>query len=639
MKQFANQIEKILRNLIELSTPMTNQYLKIITLTTLLSYTYFFLEWLFFITKPSFLTGLSAIDNLFILFVAPLPLCVVCFFCITVLIIPSYFFKKVNLAITVPVVILGVLIFILVDNFTHTMFGFYSGSYSGFQRYSYVGLFVLILMMAYLRVSSWLQSELFHGRSTTIIASSILLPVIAIIIIIFKFIIIDTNIEENTDLAPLTSYPNILILSTDGLDAASMSAYNYSRPTTLFINSIINESLVSENSFSNNTHTTGSVAALLSGKLPTKTGVIFPPSIFNGIHIYQHFAGILKKHGYRNLDVGVPYYADSYDLNMRGAFDRTTFRNLENNSGFNDLPTSIRYIFSSELFFQESVINRIKSRILHVLSISDYVDPYKLVTETSILALTDAHRLEMLFDFINKNKHYSFFSHVHFMESHGPKFRPSHQFFSKDKNQNQKWMTDFYDDTVLSFDAKVRRISDFLKQNKLLNNTIIVVTSDHGKKWELANRIPLIIKFPNGSHSGQITFNTQRADIPPTLLEYLGLDKPQWMDGNSIISGSLNMERMIFVAKPASTQLGQYGLWGIANYAPPFYSLGQLAVIQCQLSYNLDLATRKISTSVIKDHTSPCDIDELITERQAYDLLIKHLEDANYDMSHFSEVK
>ena len=46
-----------------------------------------------------------------------------------------------------------------------------------------------------------------------------------------------------------TVKPNVLVLSTDGLDAANMSAYGYRRKTTPFIDSLVPQSLLIQNHF------------------------------------------------------------------------------------------------------------------------------------------------------------------------------------------------------------------------------------------------------------------------------------------------------------------------------------------------------------------------------------------------------
>jgi hypothetical protein len=46
-------------------------------------------------------------------------------------------------------------------------------------------------------------------------------------------------------------WPNILILSSDGVSAEHMSLYGYERPTTSFMDSVQDEFLIAENHFSN----------------------------------------------------------------------------------------------------------------------------------------------------------------------------------------------------------------------------------------------------------------------------------------------------------------------------------------------------------------------------------------------------
>jgi len=49
-----------------------------------------------------------------------------------------------------------------------------------------------------------------------------------------------------------------------------------------------------------------------------------------------------------------------------------------------------------------------------------------------------------------------------------------------------------------------------------------------------------------GEHAGRINLNTENLDIAPTLLDYMGIDAPDWMEGVSIISGALDPARPIF---------------------------------------------------------------------------------------------
>lgn len=99
---------------------------------------------------------------------------------------------------------------------------------------------------------------------------------------------------------------------------------------------------------------------------------------------------------------------------------------------------------------------------------------------------------------------------------------------------------------VKGIDDNLRRIIDYLRKNDLLENTVIVYTSDQGmllgehdyidKRWmyEESIRMPLIVHYPKmitgGSRSNWLINNT---DFAPTLLDLAGVQRPGYMQGQS----------------------------------------------------------------------------------------------------------
>ena len=602
-------------------------------LTTILLYLYYFLEWLFFITKPSFLVDFTFTDHLAVLLVPPLPVLLLSLPLLMFFQVADHLIKKHYFTALIPAFVLTLICFMLVDNFTHTVFDFYVGSTSGLSRFGYFAGLLALFIFLYSKVNGWLSSAFWDMPFMTVVTGIVSLPAISLLIILMKS---PGNSFAGND-KPLSSnqHPNILILSTDGLDSDHMSAYGYFRDTTPTITELINDSLLAENSFANSNHTTGSVASLLSGKLPTKTGVVFPPSVFQGSDVFEHFAGVLRKNGYVSLDIGVPYYADSHQLNMRDAFDviYPQKQKLQNSVIRMLMPGGLA--FTSETYFQELVIGRVASRVEHALFITDMIDVYQSVTKNKWYGWNDEKKTEQLLKFIKSNKNRSFFAHVHFMETHGPRFNVSTAKYSIGLKQENKWMPEFYDDTILNFDAQVNKVIHFLKTENIYENTVLIITSDHGTEWAPEKRLPLIFRFPNGQFSGRITTNTQRADIPPTLLDFIGIPIPEWMDGASIISGDAHPGRVVFSTRPSASHMGEHGFWRVSDYSAPFYSLGSLAIIQCQQLIQLNLSTGQLHKTIIKNHTDPCRAEMLLTEQQAYELIVTHLTNADYDMSGF----
>jgi len=101
---------------------------------------------------------------------------------------------------------------------------------------------------------------------------------------------------------------------------------------------------------------------------------------------------------------------------------------------------------------------------------------------------------------------------------------------------------------VKGIDDNLQRIIDYLKDNNLLENTVIVYTSDQGmllgehdyidKRWmyEESIRMPLIVHYP-GMIRGRARCDRliNNTDFAPTLLELAGVKRPDYMQGCSFV--------------------------------------------------------------------------------------------------------
>ena len=113
-------------------------------------------------------------------------------------------------------------------------------------------------------------------------------------------------------------------------------------------------------------------------------------------------------------------------------------------------------------------------------------------------------------------------------------------------------LRDLYNEDIEAADAVLGRIVAILDALLLLDNTVIVVTADHGEElfdhgWighastairatleTEVLRVPLIIAGP-GVPAGQVSDEmVQHVDLLPTLCRLLGLDIPQPLDGLAV---------------------------------------------------------------------------------------------------------
>ena len=111
----------------------------------------------------------------------------------------------------------------------------------------------------------------------------------------------------------------------------------------------------------------------------------------------------------------------------------------------------------------------------------------------------------------------------------------------------QRYMRD-YAKTVKSLDDNVGRVLDYLKEHDMLDNTLVVYTSDQGfymgehgwfdKRfmYEESMHTPLIMHLPKGlDKRGDIPQLVQNIDYAPTFLELAGAEIPEDIQGVSLV--------------------------------------------------------------------------------------------------------
>ncbi len=97
---------------------------------------------------------------------------------------------------------------------------------------------------------------------------------------------------------------------------------------------------------------------------------------------------------------------------------------------------------------------------------------------------------------------------------------------------------------ILEMDHRTGEILNELKEDGLLDSTIVVWYTDHGGPlprqkrvlYDSGTKVPLIIRFPNGQFAGQrdnrmISF----IDLAPTTLSLFGLKPPEHMQGTAFL--------------------------------------------------------------------------------------------------------
>jgi arylsulfatase A-like enzyme len=106
-----------------------------------------------------------------------------------------------------------------------------------------------------------------------------------------------------------------------------------------------------------------------------------------------------------------------------------------------------------------------------------------------------------------------------------------------------------YLETLLSVDESVTRVLDYLKENNLDKNTMVMYMGDNGfsfgehglidkrHAYEESMRVPMIVSCPSLIKAGSVTEAlVQNIDVAPTLLEYAGVSAPANVQGRSFLN-------------------------------------------------------------------------------------------------------
>jgi len=102
---------------------------------------------------------------------------------------------------------------------------------------------------------------------------------------------------------------------------------------------------------------------------------------------------------------------------------------------------------------------------------------------------------------------------------------------------------------VKGVDDNLKRVIDYLKEEGICDNTVIMYTGDQGfmlgehdyqdKRWayEESLRMPFIVRFPKTIKAGTRTDAiVENVDFGPTMLDFAGVATPQYMHGRSFRS-------------------------------------------------------------------------------------------------------
>ncbi len=357
--------------------------------------------------------------------------------------------------------------------------------------------------------------------------------------------------------------------------ALNVSINGYTRETTPNLKRLANRAIVYHNHYAGSNFTTPGTASLLTGTLPwthralqAKNMVAAPYQDRNLFGVFQDYyrigyshngwANILLEQAKQDMDELVPWktlFLGSYDSFLHSLFvndDDIASVSWTRNVDIKAEGYAYSLMFSHlHRVLQESRDPALAQRFPRgIPSTGDVSSQFLLETAVDWIGARLA-RLRR-----------PFVGYFHLLPPHGP-YNTTHEFFNRFRDDGLRPIakpedifsdevsyqdllrrrTD-YDEFILYVDREFGRFYDSLEASGLLENTWVVLTSDHGEMFERGIsahstealyepviRIPLMIFEPGRTRGLDIHTPSSAVDVLPTLAHVTGKPIPAWTEG------------------------------------------------------------------------------------------------------------
>lgn len=316
--------------------------------------------------------------------------------------------------------------------------------------------------------------------------------------------------------------PNVLLIVLDTVRADAMTPYGAERDTTPNLNRLAARGVVFEQARSTAPWTLPSHASLFTGRWP------FEMSAEVG----------------RPLDSTFPTLAER--LSERGYATGGFVANLENCNSWYGLARGFQHY---EDYYENAVVSPLEtlrcSRLGRAAATSKL--GWSLI---KAVAKPESYRYRKSAAMINrdalawlsKQGERPYFLFLNYFDVHDPYVPPAgaDRKFSAARTGEElspeEVVRDAYDDCLAYLDDQVGRLLDELETRGKLENTLIVVTSDHGEAfgehglnghgvslYRPETHIPLIVVHPESAPAGRrVGHPVSLRDVPPTVLDLVG---------------------------------------------------------------------------------------------------------------------
>jgi arylsulfatase A-like enzyme len=394
--------------------------------------------------------------------------------------------------------------------------------------------------------------------------------------------------------APRRDAPNVLLIVLDAVRADALSAYGAPRDTTPFLKELARDGVRFENARATAPWTLPSHASLFTGRFPSefRVGVKRP---LDAAH--PTLAEFLAAHGYATAGFAANYVYCTWNYGLPRGFAHYEGRTVS----FDDVLGSSP--LGRGLFPYLDALRYAAGRWAGFGDRPNATDPRIPTRRRDAAAINQAFRRWLR----GRDGGRPFFVFLNYFDAHSPCIVPSDRYtpfglrpdgpddyrMLRDYDRNHTaghdphpaesevsprehaLVRDGYDDCLAYIDRQLRHLFHALQRDGTLENTLVIITSDHGEQFgEHGLRghsisvhrkeldVPLLVVWPRRVPRGRtVAAPVSLRNVPATVAELAGLGREAPFPGRSLAAHWDGRARGLdTAAEPVYSELTEYGV-------------------------------------------------------------------------------
>lgn len=361
------------------------------------------------------------------------------------------------------------------------------------------------------------KSEAASHKSSFKIIAFILVPILLLIVAVAVYFVIFSR----------NPVRNVLLISLDTVRSDHLSCYGFKRKTTPNIDAIAAEGILFENAITPVPLTLPAHSSMLTGTYP-------------------------------------PYHKVHDNINFKLGESNITLPEILKQHGFISGAVISAYVLYPQ-FGTDQGFDYYNSQFVNPIMAGENRDTERRGDETA----------QFCCEFIEKNKDRPFFLFAHFYDPHTD-YDPPEPFASQ-------YPDDPYSGEIAFTDYCVQQLVEKLKKLDLYDSTLIIIVGDHGESlgehgetehgyfiYQSTVKIPFIIRPHGRCQPKRIKDVASLVDIVPTVLSYLKIDIPDYIQGKDLSvyqknESPVNKKRYVYTESLIPTKYGCNPLLGLVD--------------------------------------------------------------------------